>query len=475
MSETLPSQQNETQAWKRELQPHREINDRLNPNEALSLMGSFTEENLENIHELQDTMGEKDYQKSVRVKEAALSELSELDLEGVGVADAISVRKAQLEQEILEHAKRADIPSKFASTFKLEGLKDLESTYLTIDENIHIAGRDSTGMEAVKARAAHINEMISEHNERISPGSESIADSPEMREAQERINARFAEQQAKQPHPAETVDAARQKVAEAFGGTPETERQALIGEVTRAAKGSARIHTSVTKEAKLRFKGREDIAYNDGFSDFGEGLDWGTYNWRENGAFLSDTSEAFIFEPATTTRKKTVTETIETGGRFRKKTEQVQKEVADGEVPTMIVNPATGQQEPGVNVRYQFDGNTSNKAWGSRSLEKNDLPKYEAPDNNRGGNQLFIEVVLPKSVADSLQQAALRNPDVARHFAQSMVTENGATEATVKMPPYTELPADWTITVATLQKDTFSDRGRIYTLRNIANRQDVKV
>lgn len=474
MDETLPSQQNEPQAWKRELQPHREINDRLNPNEALSLMGSFTEESLENIHELQGTMDEKDYQKSVRIKEAALSELSELDLEGVGVAVAISDRKAQLEQEILEHAKRADIPSKVASAFKLEGLKDLESTYLTIDENIHIAGRDSTGMEAVKARAAHINEMISEHNERISPGSESISDSPEMREAQERINARYAEQ-AKQPQPTETVDDARQKVAEAFGDTDERERQAFIGEEVRAAKGSARIHTSVTKETKLRFKGREDTAYNDGFSDFGEGLDWGTHNWRENGAFLSDTSEAFIFEPATTTRKKTVTETIETGGRFRKKTEQVQKEVADGEAPTMIVNPATGQQEPGVNVRYQFDGNTSNKAWSSRSLEKNDLPKYEAPDNNRGGNQLFIEVVLPKSVADTLQQAALRSPNMARQFAQSILAESGATEATVKMPPYTELPVDWTMAVATLQKDTFSDRGRIHTLRNIANRQDVKV
>ena len=465
MSETLPSQQNETQAWKQELKPHHESSGTLTKSETLALMGSWVEEGFEGATELHEsgTISDIEYSVKKRVKEAATSELSLLDLEDQNVYSAIAERQKVLEEQLYEKgANRLMIRA------RLDGLLMLEDTYKNIEDHVGSPSADR------HTRATAINEMIDNHNEWVSRGSETIADSPEMREAQERINARYAEQ-TKQSRPTETVDDARQKVAEAFGDTGERERQALISEVVRAAKGSARIHTSVTKEAKLRFKGREDTAYNDGFSDFGEGLDWGTHNWRENGTFLSDTSEAFIFEPATTTRKKTVTETIETGGRFRKKTEQVQKEVADGEAPTMIVNPATGQQEPGVNVRYQFDGNTSNKAWGSRSLEKNDLPKYEAPDNNRGGNQLFIEVVLPKSVADSLQQAALRNPDVARHFAQSMVTENGATEATVKMPPYTELPADWTITVATLQKDTFSDRGRIYTLRNIANRQDVKV
>lgn len=465
MSETTPSQPNEPQTWKQELRPHHESLGNLTKSETLALMGSWVEESFEGATELHEsgTVSDIEYSVKKRVKEAATSELSLLDLEDQNVYSAIAERQKILEEQLYEKgANRLMIRA------RLDGLLMLNDTYKNIEDHV------GSPLDDRHTRAAAINEMIDNHNEWVSRNTETIADNPEIREAQERINARYAEQ-AKQPQPTETVDDARQKVAEAFGDTGEKEQQTLIGEVVRAAKGSARIHTSVTKETKLRFKGREDTAYNDGFSDFGEGLDWGTHNWRENGAFLSDTSEAFIFEPATTTRKKTVTETIETGGRFRKKTEQVQKEVADGEVPTMIVNPATGQQEPGVNVRYQFDGNTSNKAWGSRSLEKNDLPKYEAPDNNRGGNQLFIEVVLPKSVADTLQQAALRSPDVARQFAQSMLTENGATEATVKMPPYTELPADWTMTVATLQKDIFSDRGRIHTLRNIANRQDVKV
>jgi hypothetical protein len=478
MSETLPNQQ-ESQNWHEKLELHKNAA-QLNASEIKSVLGSSLVQNRADFGEMfeADTITDSQYEDNIHKIDGALGELAGLQVLGEGSqADcnqdlqllALSLKQEQ-EKLPFGNAEFLELADRRASVKYLIDQFDVEIKMP--QEELEKDTKPSERREAIKNWT---NQTIEAHNNRVDGDkTESIADSPEIREAQERINARFAEQ-AKQPQPTETVDDARQKVAEAFGDRGEKERQALIGEVVRAAKGSARIHTSVTKETKLRFRGREDIAYNDGFSDFGEGLDWGTHNWRENGTFLNDTSEAFIFELATTTRKKTVTETIETGGRFRKKTEQVQKEVADGEVPTMIVNPATGQQEPGVNVRYQFDGNTSNKAWGSRSLEKNDLPKYEAPDNNRGGNQLFIEVVLPKSVADTLQQAALRSPDVARQFAQSMVTENGATEATVKMPPYTELPTDWTMTVATLQKDTFSDRGRTHTLRNIANRQDVKV
>lgn len=478
MSETLPNQQ-ESQNWQEKLELHKHAA-QLNASEIKSVLGSTLVQNRADFAEMfeADTITDSQYEDNTRKIDGALRELASLQVLGEGSqADfnqdlqllALSLKQKQ-ETLPFGNAEFIELADRRASVKYLIDQFDVEIKIP--QEELKKDTKPSERRDAIKNWT---NQTIEAHNNRVdSSKAETIADGPEMREAQERINARYAEQ-AKQSQPTETVDDARQKVAEAFGDTGEKERQALIGEVVRAAKGSARIHTSLTKEAKLRFKGREDTAYNDGFSDFGEGLDWGTHNWRENGTFLSDTSEAFIFEPATTTRKKTVTETVETGGRFRKKTEQIQKEISDGEVPTMIVNPATGQQEPGVNVRYQFDGNTSNKAWSSRSLEKNDLPKYEAPDNNRGGNQLFIEVVLSRSVADTLQQAALRNPDIARQFAQSIVVANGATEATVKMPPYTELPADWTMTVATLQKDTFSDRGRIHTLRNIADRQDVKV
>ena len=443
MSETLPSQQNETQAWKQELQPHREINDRLNPDEALSLMGSFTGESLEDVHELQDTMDEKDYQKSVRVKEAALSELSELDLEGVGVADAISDRKAQLEQEILEHAKRADIPSKIASTFKLEGLKDLESTYLTIDENIRIAGRGSTGMEAVKARAAHINEMILEHNERVSRGSESIADSPEIREAQERINARYAEQ-AKQPQPTETVDNARQKVAEAFGDTSEKEYQALMGEVARAAKGTTSIHTDIP--AGFSVPAKEGAGRGDGFTSFGDGTQFNNMDVvtrKTNLQRSAESPETIIFRPETTTEYKTVIKTVETGGRFRKKTEQVEKQVPTGKVLTMVTNPATGQQEPGVKVAYLFNGNGA-----QYSLDGN--PPY-LTKSGRSGNQLYVESTLPKSIAEQLSREVADKPELAREYAEALVLNNGIPQElwdSIVRPPYNKLSSDWKITIA---------------------------
>ncbi len=475
MSETLPSQQNETQAWKRELPLHREAAGTLKPEETLALVGSFTQSSLER-HKDDNEAGElTDQQFSVkqRVHVAALEQLGTLEMdENTNALNAIADRRKELETILkTPHGGTRSSAETINLRIALDGVKLLNEMLMSVEDNIDLGARTAPDGNrfSQRNRATAINELIKQHNKEVSPSSESITDSPEMREAQERINARFAEQ-AKQPQPTETVDDARQKVAEAFGDTGEKERQALIGEVLRAAKGSARINTSVTKRAKLSYKNRQegDISQIDGFSNFGDGLDWGDFQWGKKGEFLKDTPEAFTFEPDTITRYKTVTETVETGGRFKKKTEQVEKQVPDGEVPTMIVNPATGQQELGIKVRYQFDSGSDNYAWKSRELEKNDLPEYTTPDTyGRKGNTLKVEVVLPKSVADALKQEALRNPDIARQFAQSIVTENGGTEATVKMPPYTELPTDWTIKVAELQKDTYS--------RSITNQQDVKV
>lgn len=475
MSETLPSQPNETQTWKRELPLHRERAGTLNPEEALALIGSFTQSSLEGIKQDNETgeLSDYDFKMQQETHAAALEQLGTLEVdENTDALNAIVDRQRELEAALDSiGGDRRRHAEEFKLREQLAGVKLLNKMLMSVEDNIDLGAQTAPDGNrfSQRNRATAINELIKQHNKEVSPSSESIADSPEIRESQERINARYTEQ-AKQSQPTKTVDDTRQKVAEAFGDTSEKERQALIGEVLRAAKGSARIKTSVTKRGKLSYKNRQegDISEIDGFSNFGDGLDWGDSQWANKGEFLEDTPEAFTFEPATTALKKTVTETIETGGLFRKKTQQVQKEVADGEVPTMIVNPATGQQELGITVRYQFDSGSNNYAWKSRELEKNDLPEYTTPDTyGRRGNILKVEVVLPKSVADALKQEALRNPDIARQFAQSIVTENGGTEATVKMPPYTELPTDWTIKIAELQKNTYS--------RSITSQRDVKV
>lgn len=460
MSETLPTQQNEPQAWKRELPLHHERAGTLKPEETLALIGSFTESSLEACKEKNQTgeMSDYDFGLEQRTHAAALEQLSTLKIDGdIDALNAIVGRQKELEvalDDIGGDVRRTTEERKLRG--QLAGTKLLNSIYLNVVDNLDsLAEANGDGNKRnFRNRVAAINQMIEQHNEQVSRGSENIADSPEAREAQERMKAHYAEQ-ANQPQPTESVDNARQKVAEAFSGTGEKERQALIGEVLRAAKGSARIHTSVTQRAKLQFKDREDTAYNDGFSDFGDGLNWGEFHWREGGTFLEvkDSPEALIFESDTATRYKSVTKTVETGGRFRKKTEQIEEQVPDGEVPVMILNPATGQQEPGVKVRYQFDSNGHDYNY-DHALESKGRPQYNAPDNNRGGNQLFIEVTLPKTVADNLKQIALHDPSTARQFAQSLLAENGATQATVKMPPYAEMPADWTMAITDMHKDS---------------------
>ena len=478
MSETLPSPQNETQAWQRELPLHHERAGTLKPEETLALIGSFAESNLEGYKQDNETgeISDYDFGLKQRTLAAALEQLATLKVdESTGALNIIVDRQKELEvalDDIGGDTRRFAEERKLRE--QLAGTKLLNSIYLNVVDNLDVyAEANGDGDKRNPSnRVAAINLMIEMHNETISRGSENIADSPEIRETQARINAHSAEQ-AKQPQPTETVDGARKKVAEAFGGTGEKERQALIGEVLRAAKGSARIHTSLTMSAKLQFKDREDTAYNDGFSDFGDGLNWGDFQWREVGAFLKvdDSREAFIFEPDTATRYKAVTKTVETGGRFRKKTEQIEEQVTDGEVSVMIVNPATGQQEPGVKVRYQFDGNGIDYNYDHATGESKGRPIYVAPDNNRGGNQLFIEVTLPKTVADNLKQTALRDPSTARQFAQSILAENGATQATVKIPPYAEMPADWTMAITDMHKDTQYGDVR----HNVVSQQAVKV
>lgn len=137
-----------------------------------------------------------------------------------------------------------------------------------------------------------------------------------------------------------------------FGHTPETERQSLIGEVAGAAKDTTRIHTDRPNDVKLK-SNSGDYVPRDGFASFGDGL--AQENRHGHGTMLEygGSAEAFLFAPDTTTRYKTVVKTVETGGRFRKKTTQVEKQVADGitdEVWANAVRPPYDQTPRGWKI-----------------------------------------------------------------------------------------------------------------------------
>lgn len=249
--------------------------------------------------------------------------------------------------------------------------------------------------------------------------------------------------------------------------------QALISEILRAAKSTAVIETTVMANSKLLYKDGEVTIENTGFDVFGDGVRYKrgyieNIEERGRGAFIpaEDSPEALIFEPATKTLYENVT-IIEKKGLFGRKNEVAKKKKV-GEQPITVLNPATGRQEPGVNVRYQFVGN--GPGYRDYRIGKDDvaLPRYTSPEKyGRSGNILEIEVTLPETVASALQRTALEDSGVIRRFAQAVVTENGATDASVKMPPYAELPPDWVIAVANMR----SIDGR----RTITSRQDVKI
>lgn len=243
-----------------------------------------------------------------------------------------------------------------------------------------------------------------------------------------------------------------------FNDILEKEKQALFMEIISAAKGRTRIHTDIPSRDALNYAG-ESYEPRSGFGSFGDGVD------QENSFYSEklqdrDSAEAFLLEEDMRIVYKTITEIIKTKGLFRSKTEPVERQVPQGEEPNMIINSATGKQEPAVKVAYQFDSNSDPNYKG---------PKYST-QSGRPGNMLFVEATLPKSIAEKLRQEILRDPEVARKFAKTLALNNGIKGESwnrVVCPPYDQLPRDWNLVVADLQKD----RG----MHVVLSKQSIKV
>ncbi len=457
MSETLPNQHPEQNNWQEKLELHTNAA-RLNGAEVSKILGSSLAESRTDYDEMYaaDTISDSAHEDEVRKIDGAVAELASLKVDSESsqgdclqdvylLAESLKQEQNSVQPYGAEHLELGN--RRAAVAYLLEQYDDqITAPQREIEKSV----KPSEVRDAIKEWT---NQTIESHNARVeNAAGETIADSPEMQEAQARINARYAEQ-AKQPQPTETVDDARQKVAEVFGDTGEKERQALIGEVAQAAKGATRIHTDRPNGVTLK-SNSGDYVPRDGFASFGDGLS--QENRHGHGTMLEygGSAEAMLFAPDTTTRYKTVTKTVETGGRFMKKTQQVEEQVPDGEIPTMVVNPATGQQEPGIKVAYQFNGNSRK--------ENGQTAYYEGPayvtESGRAGNQLFVEATLPKSVADKLKQGVAGNPEIAREFAKTLALNNGITEQVwnrAVRPPYDQVPDGWEMTVADLQLNQY--------------------
>lgn len=228
--------------------------------------------------------------------------------------------------------------------------------------------------------------------------------------------------------------------------TPEHEgSKALLETFTAAAKGATRIHTDVAAETILQFKDGTTKPRS-GFQSFGDGITQNNqYHSTESFTTDKEQVEAIIFEPDTTTLYRTVTESVDRGGVFKRKIEQVERQEPDGETPTMVMNERTGQPEPGVKVAYQFNSNRF----------PYDGPAYDTI-SGRPGNMLVVEMTLPQSTAESFRQVVAQDPRFARELAHKLVIENGISEtdwsSTVR-PPYDQLSSEWSIAITDKRKE----------------------
>jgi hypothetical protein len=461
MSETLPNPQQESKFWQEKLELHKNAA-RLNGAESAKILGSSLAEKRSDYDEMYtaDTINDYSFESETRKIDGALAELAGLQVSSEDTqlefgADLVSLAiSLKREQESLPFgtANHQELADRRAAVAYL--LAQYEDDIQTPQQQLEKSVKPSEFREAIRDWT---NQTIEAHNSRIeSAENEAVVNNADVRAAQERINNRYEEYEIPSKSSG-SVDDARKKVAEVFGDTIESERQVLIAEVVRAAQDATRIHTDIPKGVQLK-SAEGDYRPIDGFNSFGDGLSQNNQHHSKKLTY-SGSAEAFMFAPDTTTRYKTVTKTIETGGLFKKKTEQIDEQVPDGEMLTMVLNPATGQQEPGVKVAYQFNGN--------QRRENNQTMFYEGPEykteSGRGGNQLFVEATLPKSVAEKLRQAASRDPEIAREFAEVLTLNNGISEQVWNSgvrPPFDQIPDGWEMTITELEKDTRSGDAR---------------
>lgn len=173
-------------------------------------------------------------------------------------------------------------------------------------------------------------------------------------------------------------------------------------------------------------------------------------------------NEAAMFSDVTEPQIQTVTKERQVKGRFglsHTETYTETEEIPGSDRPVMILNEQTGQDEPVVRFRYQFEYST-------RAINAGELPTYKEFKGNRSGQHVLVGLDLPKSVATKLQEQTQKDPTSVRSLVEKLVLQNNNGSINEEMwqngsgaddairPPYEKLPADWNIALVTATETT---------------------
>lgn len=230
-------------------------------------------------------------------------------------------------------------------------------------------------------------------------------------------------------HPARfRADLERGERALADGPAQPAEPAALIAEAGEHANGSVLVYTVLPSDVPVRTKYAEGVTGGNGsYRSFGDGASGQdslrvTYNWgrelqasrdRELGVVeavgFSPATESVVSKPSVVKRPFFLPDKKVPGGR-----------IIGSRQPT--VPGRDGQPEPAVDFGYCYDPSNAGGYIGAAE-ERQGLPTYHnAQEDTFTGNRLYVEARLPESVARELEAAIKERPEVAREFAEHLVT-----------------------------------------------------
>jgi hypothetical protein len=246
----------------------------------------------------------------------------------------------------------------------------------------------------------------------------------------------------------------------AEGGAERQEtRRPLLDEVSRAAENATVVHTDMGRGDGIKMQDGRAARGRGGFQTFGDGaelVETPDHFMKRFGPGNSfQTAEGNpppgMVEAVSFPRAKedvTATESYETKtGWLGRKTETHTRTVKTGEQDVMVLNPATGEEEPGVYFDYMYNPLLQ----GSKAEDQLGLPEYRELTGSRTGNSLVVRALLPESVAAELRAEIEQNPQAAREMAERLARERGGISQEVwegqgnrnpARPPYEKLPAE---------------------------------
>lgn len=274
----------------------------------------------------------------------------------------------------------------------------------------------------------------------------------------QRLQAKENETKAKDEQ-ADRVDTARELLDDApESAAPETIKytdSAIINETVIAAKGYTLINTDMVGGVDLNMSEGSQARRTDvGFQNFGglandEAIRLNLLNTFNSASreLSSPPAEAVLFTMATEDITETTTRKVRAGGLgglFGRK-QIVYNTVVTGQKPIEVVNPKTGNAEPGVYLDYHF----------RPTSEVASEIGYKCSDG-RLGNFLHSRILVPESVAGELESELQENPVMIRELIHQLLVQNGGLpedlwEGTSDKrnypvrPPYEHLDSNWTI------------------------------